>query len=380
MAEGDIGSVIGSLEFDIDSGAKPKLIHIAGNVYAVAYQGSDNDGWINTVTISDDGLTIALTGASLEFDADYANDLCIIHIADDVYAIAYTGVDDDGWIKTVTISDDGLSLTLTGASLEFDTNTGNLPFIVHVVDSIYAIIYQGPVGAGWIKTVTISDDGLSLSLTGGSLEFDTILGAYADVIELDDNLYAIAYTGPDGDGWIKTVTISNDGLTVALTSGSLEFDTDRGNFPNIIHISGNIYALIYRGTDYDGWIKTVTISNDGLTLALTGASLEFDTVRANYPHVIHISGSIYAIAYQGGVNEGWLKTVTISEDGLTITLTGSSLEFDADACNDPDLHFITGCIYAIAYAGGGGDGYIKTIDIETVPPGGAKHLMIMGLG
>jgi len=174
MAEGDIGSVQGSLEFDPTQGEGPSIVHVSGNVSAIAYAGPDLDGWIKTVTISADGATIALAGGSLEFDATDCADPRLIHIGGAVYAIAYEAYGYDGTVVTITISADGATIALAGGSLEFDTVFAAYRNIVHIAGDVYALAYYGPGVDGWIKTVTIRADGATVALAGGSLELDGV--------------------------------------------------------------------------------------------------------------------------------------------------------------------------------------------------------------
>ena len=41
------------------------------------------------------------------------------------------------------------------------------------------------------------------------------------------------------------------------------------------------------------------------------SSLEYDPVGGRYQSMVHVSGNVYAIAYLGPGNDGWLKTVDI---------------------------------------------------------------------
>jgi hypothetical protein len=45
-----------------------------------------------------------------------------------------------------------------------------------------------------------------------------------------------------------TVAIANDGQITEAIIDSVEFDNAKGKTPNIIHISGNVYAVAYAGT------------------------------------------------------------------------------------------------------------------------------------
>ncbi|MBA7591946.1 hypothetical protein ES708_34117 [subsurface metagenome] len=84
---------------------------------------------------------------------------------------------------------------------------------------------------------------------------------------------------------------------------SQEFDTVGGVSPRIIHISGTIYAITYAkaiGTanKWRLWLRTISIADNG-TIGAEVDSLEFDTNSPNAlgSNIIHISGDIYAIAH-----------------------------------------------------------------------------------
>ncbi|GAJ00565.1 unnamed protein product, partial [marine sediment metagenome] len=182
MAIGDIIGDIASLDFDEYGGTLPKIIHVAGTTYAIAYQGYGTDGYVVTVPIQNDG-TLGAVIESLEFDTENCKQPWIIHIAGDVYAIAYVGPGANGTLKTFNISDDGTSISLI-QTFVFDSGVGIIePVIVHISGTTYAIFYGGPGSDGWIKTVTIQDNG---TITGeiAFLEFDTAYGVYSDPIHI----------------------------------------------------------------------------------------------------------------------------------------------------------------------------------------------------
>ena len=84
----------------------------------------------------------------------------------------------------------------------------------------------------------------------------------------DEVTYQLAETL---NGLTTTVTVTanvtgEDGSAGDITDtviDSLEFDTVYGHMPDIIHISDNIYAIAYRGNGNDGFLKTVAIASDG---------------------------------------------------------------------------------------------------------------------
>ncbi len=55
-------------------------------------------------------------------------------------------------------------------------------------------------------------------------------------------------------------------------------------------------------------------------------TLEFDTVQGMAPDLNHVGGDIYAVAYQGDGDDGFLKTVNILSDGTF----GTAIEINGD--------------------------------------------------
>jgi prepilin-type N-terminal cleavage/methylation domain-containing protein len=264
---------------------------------------------------------------------------------------------------TVTAGGTGAPGDISGIldTLEFDTANGLTPSIVHVSGDVYAIAYTGPGSDGWLTTVTIDAAG-NIVDTGNDLEFNTASGRTPDILHVSGDVYAIAYTGPGGDGWLTTVTIDAAG-NIVDTGNDLEFDTSNGRTPNILHVSGDVYAIAYIGPGSDGWLTTVTIDAAG-NLADTGSDLEFETVDGRTPDIAQVSGDVFAIAYAGPGSDGFLKTVEITTAGVITSPVLDTLEFDTVNGTGPDIIQVAGSIFAIAYAGSGSDGFLTTVEFD----------------
>ncbi len=362
MATGDIIRNIASLDFDLYGGTLPKIIHVSGTVYAIAYQGYGNDGFLKTFTVSDDGETLSVF-ASLEFDSANGRTPSIIHIAGTVYAVAYAGPASNGTLKTFTISNDGSTISLIDTSV-FDSGATIIePIIVHISGTTYAIFYAGPDNDGWLKTVTIQDNG---TITGviAFLEFDATYGLYSDPIHISGDVWAVAYTGDAafGPGRIKTFTITGAGAISEITS--YDYDANQTSAPDIFHISGNVYGIAFGGPGYDGWLKTTVINDDGTFGGSVIDFLEFDISSGKNPWVTFIASNVWCIAYDGPDGDGWLRTFKIENDG-TITGEVSFYEYDPDAGRLQSMIHVSVNTYAIAYLGPGNDGWLKTVEITT---------------
>jgi len=355
--------IFDTLEFDTVTGKVPNIIHVSGDIYAIAYQGAGDDGFLKTVEISSAGAITDTVIDTLEFDTDNGVAPDLIHVSGNIYAIAYQGNRDDGFLKTVEILSSGAITDTVVDTLEFDIAYGLIPDIIHVSGDIYAIAYQGKFSNGHLTTVEILSDGTITDTVTDTLQWDGVKGATPDIIHVSGDIYAVAYQGDGDDGYLKTIEISSAGAITDTVIDTLEFDTGQGMAPDIIHASGDIYAIAYLGANDDGHLKTVEISPAGAITDSVVDTLEFDTVQGMAPDLNHVSGDIYAVAYLGDKDDGYLKTVEISSAGAITDSVVDTLEFDTVQGMAPDLIHVSGNIYTVAYQGDGDVGFLKTVNI-----------------
>ena len=358
---------IDSLEFETVKAVNPDFIPVTGNVFVVAYSGGTggggDDGFLTTVTINSDGTIDDAVIDTLEFDTDKGATPDIILISDTIHAIVYEGKNADGFLTTVTINSDGTIDDAVIDTLEFDMDKSVTPKIIQISGTTYAIVYSGNGSDGFLTTVTINSDGTIDDAVIDTLEFDTDTGKTPDIVQVSGTTYAIAYEGQAADGFLKTVTINSDGTIDDAVIDTLEFDTVNGSTPKIIQISGTIFAVVYEGQAGDGFLKTVTIATDGTITDTVIDTLEFDTTKGFTPHLVQISGTTYAIAYEGDTSDGFLTTVTINSDGTIDDAVIDTLEFDDTFADTPVLIQVSGNTYAIAYEDTNTDGQIKSVQI-----------------
>ena len=281
----------------------------------------------------------------------------------DIFAVAYRGSGSDGFVRTVDIASDGQIDNAIIDSLEYDTSAGYTPDIVHISGDIYAIAYRGSGNDGFVRTVRINSAGQITNSTIDSLEFDTADGYEPDILHVSDDVYAIAYRGSGSDGFVKTLTIASDGQIGNSVIDSYEFETSNCVTPNIVTVSGNIYAVAYRGSDDDGFIKTLEIADNGQITYSVIDTLEFDTTAGYEPNIMRLSGDVCAIAYRGAGNDGYVITVECDSSGQIGDSVLDSLEFDASNGYEPNLVHVSGNVYAVAYRGSGDDGFVVTFTI-----------------
>jgi hypothetical protein len=362
---GDITGIIDSLDFDTSSGYLPDIIQVTGNIYVIAYQGASGDGFLKTVAIDSAGGIGSAAIDTLEYDTADCKYVSITHVSGTIFAVVYQGPNDDGFIKTFSVDSNGNISNSVIATMEFDTSDGRTPTIIQISPNVFAIVYYGPNNDGYIKTVNIDANGIMGSGAIKTMDFDTSNGQVPDIIHVSGNIYAIAYQGASADGFIKTVSIDINGVIGSSTIDTLEFDTADCKYVEIINISGNIFAVVYQGSGDDGFVKTFSIDTNGNIGNTTINSLEFDTTDGWTPVITNVSGNIYAVTYRGTNGVGIIKTISINSSGVIGTTTSNPFTFDASAGYEPAIVQVTSSIYAIAYRGPGTDGYVITIGIAS---------------
>ena len=308
------------------------------------------------------------------------NNASIIEVGTGVFAFAYNGLDGDGFITTFTIASGGAITSASIDELEFDTSAGGNPEIYNIDGTTYAVAYTGSGNDGFIVTMDIQADGTIGAAVIDSFEFDTIRAAGPKLINVSGTTYALVwgrfFNSDTHHGIVATIDIGITG-TIGTLINSLTFDSypstpqGSGPFPDIAALDSDTFTIVYGGTDDDGFIITVDIGITG-TIGAINDTLEFAPGGSNKPKILNISGTLWVIVYtleQAG-STGRLTEVTLQTDG-TITGLVDNADFEPNTAWVPQIINVAGDVYAIAYVGPDGDGWLQTVNIL---PAGNTHL------
>ncbi|HEY90209.1 MAG TPA: hypothetical protein G4O07_00070 [Dehalococcoidia bacterium] len=334
------------------------------STYTIVYEGANDDGYLKTIEIAPNGLITKSTIDTLVFD-ETCVEPDITYVSGDVYAISYEGLSGDGYLTTVQVNDEGQITDTVIDTLEFDILEGLTPEINRVSGDVYAIAYTGESDDGYLVTVEIAPDGQITDTVIDTLEFDAVDCLTPDIIHISGNIYAIVYTGESDDGYLVTVEIAPDGQITDAVIDTLEFDAESSLDPRIINVTGSIYAIVYMGYLNDGFLKTVEIAPDGQITDAVIDTLEFDTVDGHTPDITHASGNIYSLAYVGTQSDGFVKTVEIAAGGQITDTIIDTLEYDTLSAGGPDIIETSDGLFAIVYMGEDSDGFVRMVETET---------------
>lgn len=372
MAYGDISAILGTLEFEDAANMDRSPVYMQGDVVAIAYRNPSNVGQITTISVGATGNFGGILDTA-QFDTFGAWPHAI-RISDTVIAIWYAGPDVDGWLRTMTINTDG-TIGATIDTLEFETvSIANDLYPLHLGGNYYAVTYQGPDDDGWIKTMSIDSSG-NISAVIDSYEFESTYGVPRAFINISGTVRAITYRDADLDGWLLTLDINADGTIPAAPDpvlDSWEFEPTQAIAPTIFHITGTEYLLSYIDTDTDGWIKTVTIADDGTITKSFNVTLEYETAETSGLFSLLSLGAnddgdiVIAFAYSNPTSTGNIRTYKIAPDGTAITAIDTLST--AGAGTQPVLLNRDGDYYILVYGDVDADGMAITFTILTPPP------------
>ncbi|MBA7473868.1 hypothetical protein ES707_09213 [subsurface metagenome] len=279
----------------------------------------------------------------------------------DVFLDTYTDNVTDNFTDESKIASSE-NLTVSGGQVKLTVETpGTETLRPNATGNVTNISSQYPdSGAHWDKVDEATSDNWSTYVSTNSTSYqrdlynipDHTVGTgginYVTVhfrFAGDREVYAIPYAGDGDPGYLKTVEIASSGNITDTVIDTLNFDTVRGKTPHIIHISGDVYAIPYTGGPADsdlGQLKTVEILSSGTITDTAIDTLEFDALKGKTPRITLISGDVYAIAYSGDGDDGFLKTVEITSSGTITDTVIDTLEFDTVKGATPDIVYVSG--------------------------------------
>ena len=185
----------------------------------------------------------------------------------------------------------------------------------------------------------------------------------ASLTALNDSIYAVSYRGRDYDGFIQTFKVGSNGQITLITS--LEFDTYDITINRILRVDANTVAIVHRGNfgGYNGGVTTLDIATDGSSITKVASKKIHNNNTFDHVEFTHLRGDLYVAAYQGASADGYIASLEISKDGKTINV---KKEFEHDPVQNSYNSLIrTGTnSVALAYTGYGDDGYFKTFSFS----------------
>jgi hypothetical protein len=339
------------------------LFQVGNGVYAVAYDGPSFQGNITTFSVNVGGSGEIINPLIDNFIFGNSSDSPdVVEVSSGIYAISHAGPGADGFVTTVAIDGAG-NITSIIDTIEFHTGSGTDTSIAHVIGDIYAVAFRGPSADGFLRTIEIDSFGMMPNSHEDTVEFDTVNVFEPDMISVGPGVVAIFYTGSSSQGIVVTYAIDGSGNITNTPEDSLLFSPTNTGWTVVEEVGTGVYAVAYTGPGNDGFVSTIDIDSSG-NIGSVIDNFEFEPSFAFVvtPSITSAGNGVYAIAFSTlpGVR---LVTVAIDASGDIGPTIIDSLTVDASG-GDPDVISIGNDIYAIAYQGPGSIGRVVTVQID----------------
>jgi len=357
--------------------AKSDITHVRDDYYAIAYQGTGSDGYLNILEIDDNYDIVNASVDKVEFDGTYLNTVDMISMNKEtgLTVMAYSGSDSgDSTIiiksfqiyenGTITIEDTHVSSTFHfWIKNEALTKTSNSTFLIAGIDSNY-----GNTKSTFFGGSVTSDGTLSMSMSDRYYENTAINNNKKMFLnKLGSTCTLYSESGADS-GIYTTIGCSDtsfssggDSAGAATGTSSSTFEANeinylRGDFDD----SNNFTYLAYTET-LDNYPVITVIDEETHTVL---DKIRFEDSTASYTDVLTLAPSNVLVSYTMDGNLH-MKSYSVAADGTlnseynrTTIITASG--FDAANVYNESNQYIG------SYTGASGDAL--TFGVGLIPP------------
>jgi hypothetical protein len=302
----------------------PHIVHIHDDIFVISYINKTQERtYVKTVKIYNDA-SIVPTGYSVFFDSDCA-DSSLTKINQNQFVLVYTrdngGSDNEGVIRIINVSDSGNGELIDTGNLKlFDTENDTIsPRLIHLFDDLYSLMYSQDADSSILCTLQISSNG-DISSFIDTLNINSSGSIDPFLLPFKNNLSMLFYTNSDDDGIVRTVIVDDDGK---ISSIYYETTIQHSGFFMIdaMKISDETALIAFSddsGGNPQGFFETISLNSTNHPFVSKEASI-FDDRTCLNPQVFQVSDVVYGVAYTSsqsgsGQHIGSIKTIFIEPE------------------------------------------------------------------
>ena len=328
--------------------------------------------FFNRTLLAEKNLYDITIGNEYVFEEGHCNHPSAIKIDDSHVLCAYHNEYNNGIVSLFHISENDGTISFLD-SLEFDSVVGQFPDLIKVNDSLVLCVYDGSGndGTAVIFQIDLQNNAISKQ---GSCVFDDTTCHHPQLAEMGSNYFLCIYESNPYDGCASILFVNTEEMSVSET-GDFIYETYKAKNPDLIKIDENHYLCAVERYlpsryNYEGWAYVLFADP---TEVYTIHRLQVATPRGKEPAVVKIDEQHFLFAYQGedsGSNgdDGWATILTLDENYHLSA--GTAFEYDSESGGDPALSRIDNnhvlCVYSGEDTAGGSDsdGWAKVLETD----------------
>ena len=235
--------------------------------------------------------------------------------------------------------------------------------ILHAGDGIIIVTWNDTSDVLHVSTHLVDTDGN----IGARIDDLTIGGALTflhRLVHISGEIYAVLYR-PGGAGNIATFSVDSSGNISDTTIDTHQYVAAADCFSVIkVSESGGTVVLAIAAREIvvglDGMIYTISMDDDGTDIADVG-NVKFEEYVAYCTDIIHVTGTVYAVldsAKPNGGYDAYLSTINIPDSGESPSVLDGPV-YIHDISNYVGICHLTDTIY-ICFTGNGSYGRLVT--------------------
>ena len=253
-------SIVDHVTFAPAWGTYPSIILADPGLLAVFRARDDHNSPVSSVSVTSGGILGDSFLDALVIDGNSTTRHRMFHVYGDIFGVVIRDNSGYGHVQTLSISPIGVISNTPISTLKFDGSVCYYPCAVKATGNYFAILYRGPGDDGFLKVVEINQAGTITDPVVDTYEFDVLRCHPGWILDFGLGHIAIAYRNTNDDGVIKTFLVDSSGHLNSTTLDTLIFETSYCADPFLFHVSGNMYGVAYEGPAGDGFVKSVDIS------------------------------------------------------------------------------------------------------------------------
>ena len=301
-----------------------------------------------------DSTTTLVTGGTGGFSPS------LLSLGANLLSVAYSDSQDDGWIKTISISS-GVSVVDT---LEYDTNTGRFPSLFSLDSTHFGVVYTGPGNDGYIETFSHSS-GASITEIDSN-EFEPIDWIRSNSVEINSTHFITAgyKYASSSNITFQVVTFSVDG---SFVSTEIDRDIFTGSTPmpdnnNIIEkLSSTKYVVAF--IDTSGNVRIATYTIDGSYILTRVDDITPATSSYSDVSIVPLDETHFMAIYTRNGADQTMQTFSVDSGNDNITLIDTWSNPSDTSLENEGVKIQDGVI-AVARKNVSGDGILNIVTYD----------------
>jgi len=380
MAIGKIVKIIATHPFDATRALWIDLIQILDNLHCLSYSGPDINAWARSINITAAGAISEPATNTLELNDAGCDDARACVRPDDVVCTCYNTTAHVPTLSACIVNADGTLSEHANHIVPYEAANSIRRDVVHVADSTIAIAYDRFSGDTYIITWSVSEQGAAAAAKIQNFQVDPLVSGFSQIVNVKDNVFVDCYQSTSNYAYARSVNITDAGAVSFTAFGRVAITDQAHAYHHVIKLKNNTFISVGHAADLHGWAAVFQVSDDG-QVTLPGNNLyEFYSFSLNRPRALRITDDVFAVVYADGENDGWLKTIKC-EVGTDATWTPiDQLEFDGVDGEYPVITRRSDNVFCIAYSSTDNAGILKTVEITGAAPTLGHTELLMGIG